>query len=91
MKKKGPPLKLNQSETNNQSAIYADPNYGPTFGAGHDIYTFSWNTNLNSYTSVGLSYILPAEAYGPYGKASAYFASAVYFHIDEIEVYQKVN
>ena len=40
--------------------IYDHASYGPTFGAGHDIYVSDLaNSNTNSYTSIGNSYICP--------------------------------
>jgi len=46
---------IKQSEV--KHAIYRNPNYGPTFGAGHDIYIASGAlSNTNSWVSSGRTY-----------------------------------
>lgn len=45
---------------NPSHAIYTAPDYGPTFGQGHDIYIASnANSNANSYTKLGVGYFVP--------------------------------
>ena len=50
-----------------QFAIYRNPDYGPIFGAGNDIYIVS-NANIinsNSYTHFGQSYTPPSGVQDP--------------------------
>ncbi|CAG8545698.1 5613_t:CDS:2 [Scutellospora calospora] len=49
--------RVNQS--NGSNAVYCHPNYGLTFGSGHDLYapnnSNAWQLNANSYTSINIS------------------------------------
>ncbi|KAK3103525.1 hypothetical protein FSP39_019853 [Pinctada imbricata] len=38
-----------QANSNGDYAIYCDVNYGPTFGGGHDLLTFSYTANWGDY------------------------------------------
>jgi hypothetical protein len=57
-----------------ECALYGKPNYGPTFGGGHDIHICNQsNTNTGSYTNFGDSYNLP-EGYTKGGNARDFLA-----------------
>ncbi len=83
------PVKLKQKE-NNQYSIMAWPNSGPRFGNGHDIFIISdSNTNTNSYSNLGRSYVHSAYAEGS-NEAKSFLAGSYQFQTAEIEVYQRV-
>lgn len=87
--KENSPVKLKQKE-NNQYSIMAWPNSGPRFGNGHDIFIISdSNTNTNSYSNLGRSYVHSAYAEGS-NEAKSFLAGSYQFQTAEIEVYQKV-
>ncbi len=70
-------------------ALNGKPDYGPTFGGGHDIHICNQsNTNTGSYSNFGHSYNLPnGYTYG--GNASEFLAGNVsQWTTTEIEVYQ---
>ena len=70
--------------TNNQSGIYCNSSYGPTFGGGHahDLYIASGaNANSNSYSSLGNSYECP-----PHANASL-LVGQKNFTVSELEVF----
>jgi len=71
-------------------AIYGHPSYGPTFGAGNDIYVSdSSNTNENSYSyNFGNSYQLPKNITSGSVEAQSYLAGSYRWKTTEIEVYQ---
>ena len=72
-----------------QHAIYCNPLYGPTFGAGHAIYISSnANTTNGSHSYLGQTYIHPQIAYGT-NEAQTFLAGSYQFQLNEIEVYQK--
>ena len=68
--------------TNNQSAIYCDSSYGPTFGEGIDLH-ISGNANSNalSYSILGSSYERPS------GQQSTFFTGAQQFSVADYEVF----
>ena len=68
----------------NQYAIYSAPNYGPTFGAGHDLHVANCaNGNTSSATNLGNAYQLP-----PGQSAQTFFTGSHNFQAAEVEVYQ---
>ena len=70
--------------TNTSFAIYREPDYGPTFGVGHDIYIAdNANQNANSYANFGTSYSLPNGI----TDSSTILAGTRYFSPDEVEVF----
>ena len=74
-----------------ESAIIGYLRYGPTFGAGHDIYICNQsNTTVGSYCDFGDSYDLPnGYTYG--GNAQSFLAGNFnQWTTTEIEVYQIV-
>lgn len=79
------PIKLKCSSPS--YAIYCSGDYGPTFGAGHDINIRS-NSNLNkhSYTNLGYSYMHPDFNFGS-NEAKTFLAGSFNFKTVEIEVY----
>ena len=82
------PVKLSQTGSpqhyNPWLAIYSCSYYGPTFGAGHDIYIASnaaYSSNSYSY----LSMFFPQSGHG-YDR-STFLAGSQYFTPDEIETF----
>ncbi|XP_020623012.1 roundabout homolog 3-like [Orbicella faveolata] len=69
--------------TNPSNAIYKRSSYGPTFGAGHDIFIFrNANGNSASYTNFGYSFSVPS---GVKNKMTI-LAGFYNFTPDEVEV-----
>ena len=70
-------------------AVYHMPNFGPTFGGGHDIYVSNdYFNNTNSYCSLGYSYqdIL--------GKGNSVFTGDIHTNklkLKELEVFKLLN
>jgi hypothetical protein len=80
------PLKIKCS---NDFAIYCQINYGPTFGRGHDFRIADYsNTNSDSYSYLGSSYVHPDHNKGS-NEAKSFLAGSFYFQVSEIEVYTK--
>ena len=66
--------------------IGCHPDYGPSFGGGHDLYICdSANTTAGSYSILGHSYEHPQPSQG-----HSYLAGLHPFQLSEIEVYQKI-
>ena len=77
------PSKMRQINTNH--SIYCHSSYGPTFGAGFDIYICNAaNTTAGSQSKLGVSYEHPQPSQG-----QSYLAGSNPFQLSEIEVYQK--
>jgi hypothetical protein len=73
----------------NYYAIYGYSSYGPTFGAGKDIYVRdSSNIYENSFSYFGYSYQLPKNITYESTEARNYLAGSLYWKTTEIEVYQ---
>lgn len=67
-------------------AIYRGSSYGPTFGAGNDIWIAdNANSNTNSYTSFGDSYSVPSGVKDRY----TILAGTREFSPDEVEVFYR--
>lgn len=67
-------------------AIYRGSSYGPTFGAGSDIWIAdNANSNTNSYTSFGDSYLVPSGVKDRY----TILAGTRAFSPDEVEVFYR--
>lgn len=83
------PFKLRVKTFDN--AIYDNSGYGPTFGA-HDIYIANnANSNKNSYSNLGVSYVvLKGYKYGS-SEIKALLAGSYNFKPDEIEVFRQVK
>ncbi|MBX9641612.1 MAG: TLD domain-containing protein, partial [Mycobacteriaceae bacterium] len=75
-----PPTKYPKT-TNNTLAIYCASNYGPTFGAGHDIYVDNGHTS-SCYVR------FPHSFADSTGKGSTTFTSQTSFLPAEVEVWQ---
>jgi hypothetical protein len=74
----------------NDYNIRCNPNYGPTFGYGFDLYIATdANSNTNSYAKLGTSYQLPAGY--DLSSASSFLAGSKQFQINEIEVFTKID
>ena len=72
----------------NKNSLSLFTRYGPVFGGGNDIFIAdSSNTNTNSYSSVGYTYIHPDYPYGS-DKARTILAGSFNFQVHEIEVFQ---
>ena len=70
--------------TGQTSAIYRSPNYGPTFGGGHDIVVKdNANSNTNSYTFFAYSYQSPSGI----KDGKTILAGTYKFTPDEVEVF----
>jgi len=73
---------------NGASSILDKPNYGPTFGGGHDLYLADQcNANSSSYSN--LSHDYSGAKWGlTYGStAQTFFAGSYTFTVSEYEVY----
>ncbi len=75
------PVKM--SIINSKHAIYSNFNYGPTFGAGHDI-ELKHNSNI---AFSGFSYIESYQLPSFVSERSTFLAGSSSFLADEIEVY----
>ena len=77
-------MKLTQYR-NQQYAMYTCFSYGPTFGAGHDIFIHDNAVNYpHSYTTYGYTYSnLTGYSVGNHG----FFAGSRYFTPSDIEVF----
>ena len=65
-------------------AIYRYSGFGPTFGAGFDIYIANnANSNTNSYTNFGVSFSVPSEVQDKH----TILAGTYKFTPDEVEVF----
>ena len=82
------PVKLTQYQ-NQQYAMYKEPNYGPSFGHGPDIYISDNATvNLNSCTRCGGTYSFPSG----YSTADCeFFTGASHFTPTDIEVFYDIG
>jgi hypothetical protein len=65
-----------------QKAIYCYPNYGPTFGAGHDIRIYD-DCKRNSYNYIGF----PSSYADPGGQGQGTFCGHQRFVVSELEVF----
>ena len=86
------PLKLNQTGSYNSSrccSIYSCSSYGPTFGAGKDVYIADDAASNNySYTDLGHTYSPPPGNIFESDFTRSFLAgSAYYFSPDEVEVF----
>jgi len=80
------PIKIKQNQNN---GIYCGSNYGPTFGAGHDLHIADKsNINTASYSNLGNSYTHPNYIFGS-NEARSFLAGSFNFQVSEIEVYTK--
>jgi hypothetical protein len=78
-----PPIKLN---SNGGSKAYGAPNYGPTWGDGHDLHVSNTMKAANSSYSSPNSFTTVASGYtGAFGAGT--LAGQYYFMVDEIEVW----
>lgn len=72
-------------ESQNYDHIICNPNYGPTFGIGHDLYIANEAaTNFNSYSRLGSSYSYSQGNLNP----DNILAGSNYFLVTGLEVYQ---
>ena len=73
---------------NHQYAICSDPSYGPTFGAGHDLYISNdSHTNQRSYTNFGHTYQPPAGFDDGTQQTQSLLAGSYNFTPTEVEVF----
>jgi hypothetical protein len=85
------PIRLFNTGAYGSYELYDHVNYGPTFGAGHDIYIANnANATTTNYSNLGHSYALPPNA--QYGTTSAkvFLAGSSRFQVKEIEVFTPV-
>jgi hypothetical protein len=83
------PVKMKIDLDEHEYAIRCYPEYGPTFGGGHDICIANKaNTTMESYSDLGCTYKHPQYAYET-DEAQSFLAGSYSFQLDEIEVYQK--
>ena len=76
------PTKLPLIPGKEQSGIYCDNTYGPSFGWGHDLHiSGNANTNTRSYSFVGFSYQCPP------GQKTTFFTGAKNFTVTDYEVF----
>ena len=77
------PTKMPLKGTSNQYGIYCKSVYGPSFGAGHDLYIASGaNANSSSFSNLGDTYQCPANA-----NSSLFLAGQKKFSVNEMEVF----
>ena len=77
------PTKMPLKGTVNQNWIYCNSGYGPSFGAGHDLYIANGgNASSSSYSNLGHTYQCPAKAIltvcilSTYGECISYYIRA---------------
>ena len=71
-----------------ERGIYGNNDYGPTFGAGHDIYIANYaNGNRNSYNNLGHSYVQPTGYTSGSSKIRNLLAGSYNFQPNEVEVF----
>jgi len=84
------PLKLDQTGQYSYSksySIYSCSNYGPTFGAGHDIYIANnAGSNTNSKAELGYTYSPPPGSNYGSSFTGSFLAGSYNFRPDEVEV-----
>jgi hypothetical protein len=83
------PMKVNVAIGEERCAIIAKKKCGPIFGEfkmGHDI-VIALDYGLQSYASIGSSYVVPKLKHGS-DEAISFLAGSDYFELDEIEVFQ---
>jgi hypothetical protein len=72
-------------QINTNKSIGCHPDYGPTFGGGHDFYICdNANSTEGSCSNLGQSYQHPQPSQGGF-----YLAGSNPFQLNEIEVYKK--
>ena len=82
------PVKLTQ-DLNQHNAMYHCYNYGPTFGAGHDIHiSNNAMSNSGSYTYCGYTYSVPSGYSAGY---CGFFTGGRYFTPTDIEVFYEIG
>ena len=80
-----PPFKAPLKDQNTQYAIYTQNNYGPSFGAGHDIHISNdASSNTNSY-AYNFNYYYQAPS--GVSSTSTILAGTRYFQPSEVEVF----
>ena len=79
---------LFEQTSNDECSICSFKIYGPIFGSGNDIIiSDSSNTNTNSCSNLGKTYIHPDYPHGS-DKAKTILAGSLNFQVQEIEVFQ---
>ena len=71
-------------KSGNPCALYQNRIYGPTFGAGHDLFILEGVGGAVSHSNLGSSYIRPPG----YEQVPYYFTGARNFTISEVEVFK---
>ena len=73
---------------NHQYAILSRPSYGPTFGAGHDLYISNdSHANQQSYSDFGHTYQPPAGYFYDTQQTQSLLAGSYNFTTTEVEVF----
>eukprot|EP00013_Stygamoeba_regulata_P025303 CAMPEP_0177651930 /NCGR_PEP_ID=MMETSP0447-20121125/12828_1 /TAXON_ID=0 /ORGANISM="Stygamoeba regulata, Strain BSH-02190019" /LENGTH=430 /DNA_ID=CAMNT_0019155079 /DNA_START=91 /DNA_END=1383 /DNA_ORIENTATION=- len=82
------PVKMDKPGPQSEKFIVDRPDYGPTYGGGHDLYIAdNSNTNNQSHANIGHSFLLEGFVYGTQNTRH-FLTGATNFMIDEIEVFQ---
>jgi len=81
------PLKMRVSSNLHEYATICSPEFGPTYSGSIYIGNNS-NTTMNCYSDLGYVYYHPQYAQGT-NEAKTFLSGSNFFHLDEIEVYQK--
>jgi hypothetical protein len=83
------PIKINFDSKNGSSySIKCNSTFGPTFGAGFDIFISTHsNCTIASYSNLGYSFLHPLYHYGS-EEAKNFLAGSYRFSLNEIEVYR---
>ena len=80
-----PPFK---SDVRRSHAIYTVSDYGPTFGAGHDIHIAdNAGSSTSSYTNFGQTYTLPNGYVHGHSNTRSLLAGSYNFKPSDIEVF----
>ena len=85
------PVKLPQYR-HQQYAIYMNPSYGPTFGAGHDIRIYNQaSSNTHCYSDLGNTYSPPSGHSHSSTFARTFLAGSYKFTPDEVETFYETT
>ncbi len=77
-----------EPKTGVNGIIYTQPESGPIFGAGHDLYISNYcNSNSESYANLGNTYLFSFFPQGT-SQANNFLAGSNRFMCEEIEVYR---
>lgn len=79
-----PPTQFPLKNEGNGSALFSKNSYGPTFGAGHDLYIHTTPLSSNSYCELGHTYV------NSIGRGNNTFTGSRTFRLQDYEVYMSI-